>query len=170
MPEKIERDFSPRERKTKTPEQALSSLMRLCARAEKSSGDAQRLMKGWGVPAVEARKVLEKLQRDRFIDDGRYAAAYVREKTGLNGWGAYKIRRMLSAKGIARDIIDSALAGIDSSASDDRLREMLERKARSVKAADGYELKGKLMRYGMSLGYGYEQVQEAVERIVKNDE
>lgn len=167
MPENIERDFSRRERKTKTPEQALASLMRLCARAEKSSGDALRLMAGWGVAPDDAKNVLGKLLQDRFIDDRRYAEAYVREKTGLNGWGTYKIRRMLATKGIARDIIDSALAGIDRESSQEKLREMLERKKRSVKAADAYELKGKLMRYGLSLGYEYEQVTGVIERIIK---
>ena len=168
MPEKIEGDFGRRERKTKTPEQALASLMRLCARAEKSSGDAMRLMKGWGVDPGEARKVLDRLIRERFIDDRRYAEAYAREKTGLNGWGAFKIRRMLVSKGIAREIIDSVLAAQDKTSAEGRLREMLERKKRSTKAAGEYELKGKLMHYGMGLGYDYESVQNVVEQIVKN--
>lgn len=168
MPEKIERDFSRRERKVKTPEQALASLMRLCARAEKSSGDAMRLMKGWGVDPGEARKVLDRLLRDRFIDDRRYAEAYAREKTGLNGWGAFKIRRMLVSKGIAKDIIDPVLAALDKPSAEARLREMLERKKRSAKAASAYELKGKLMRYGMGLGYDYELVQSVVEQVVKD--
>lgn len=168
MPEKIERDFSRRERKVKTPEQALASLMRLCARAEKSSGDAMRLMKGWGVDPGEARKVLDRLLSDRFIDDRRYAEAYAREKTGLNGWGAFKIRRMLVSKGLAKDIIDPVLAALDKPSAEVRLREMLERKKRSAKAANAYELKGKLMRYGMGLGYDYESVQSVVEQVVKD--
>ena len=39
--------------KTKSPEQALASLMRLCSRAEKSSGDARRLMARWGAGEVD---------------------------------------------------------------------------------------------------------------------
>ena len=39
----------PRQRKSKTAAEALQSLMRLCARAEKSTGDARRLMRSWGV-------------------------------------------------------------------------------------------------------------------------
>ena len=35
--------------RTKTPEQALAALMRLCARAERSEEDARRLMTRWGV-------------------------------------------------------------------------------------------------------------------------
>jgi regulatory protein len=36
-------------KRPKSAEQALSSLMRLCARAERSSGDALRLMARWEV-------------------------------------------------------------------------------------------------------------------------
>ncbi|HLR46246.1 MAG TPA: hypothetical protein VK092_03745, partial [Deinococcales bacterium] len=42
--------YAPRERKTKTAGEALSALMRYAARAERSSGDALRLMHRWGVP------------------------------------------------------------------------------------------------------------------------
>ena len=78
-----------RERRAKTPEQALSTLMRLCARAEKSTGDARRLMRNWGVADADAEKVLDRLLSDRFIDDTRYAEAFVREKLRLSGWGEY---------------------------------------------------------------------------------
>jgi len=81
-----------RERRDKTPEQALAALMRLCARAEKSSGDALRLMRTWGVAEEARREVLRKLTAQGFIDDARYAGAFVRDKIRLAGWGARKIR------------------------------------------------------------------------------
>ena len=75
-------------KRTKTPEQSLQSLMRMCARSERSSGDALRLMKRWGVADEDARKVLQRLQNERFIDDSRFAEAFVRDKINLSGWGA----------------------------------------------------------------------------------
>lgn len=72
--------------RTKTPEQALAALMRLCARAERSEEDARRLMTRWGVAPADRERVLERLRRDRFIDDARYAEAFVREKINLSGW------------------------------------------------------------------------------------
>ena len=160
---------TPRERKTKTSEQALRTLMNLCAKSEKSSGDALRLMARWGVPPSERSKVLSTLVAQRFIDDHRYAGAYVREKSRLSGWGAYKIRAALAAKGIAREIIDEALAQCDRSSSAERLAEMLRRKRRSLREV-GYPLKGKLMRYGLSLGYEYDAVVAAVEKLMDQED
>ncbi|WP_417016421.1 regulatory protein RecX [Alistipes sp.] len=157
-----------REKRTKSPEQALAALMRLCARAEKSEGDARRLMRGWGLDGQQAEAVLARLVRERFIDDSRYAEAFVREKLRLSGWGAYKIRTALQRKGIRREVIDAALRQIDPSQQGERLVEQLSRKARTVKYTTSYELKTKLIRYGLSLGYDYEAVLDAAAQLVKD--
>ena len=159
-----------RKKKFKTPEQALAALMRLCARAEKSQEDARWLMRGWGLAERDAEGVLAKLVRDRFIDDARYAGAFVREKLRLSGWGGYKIRTALQRKRIDRALIDAALAEADRSGMDERLRRQLERKARTAKYTTQYELKTKLIRYGLSLGYDYETVVEAASGLVTDTE
>ena len=159
-----------RKKKVKTPEQALAALMRLCARAEKSQEDARRLMRGWGLAERDAEGVLAKLVRDRFIDDARYAGAFVREKLRLSGWGEYKIRTALQRKRIDRALIDAGLAEADRSGMDERLRRQLERKARTAKYTTQYELKTKLIRYGLSLGYDYETVVEAASGLVTDTE
>lgn len=158
------------QRRTKTPEQALAALMRLCARAEKSEGDALRLMRGWGVAEEDARRVLARLVADRFIDDARYAEAFVRDKLRLSGWGTYKIRTALQRKGVAAAQIEAALAQADPEAMGRRLDAQLARKAASTRAATPYELKTKLIRYGLSLGYAYDAVRDAVDRTIQSDE
>ena len=159
-----------RKKKVKTPEQALAALMRLCARAEKSQEDARRLMRGWGLAEREGEQVLARLVRDRFIDDGRYTEAFVRDKLRLSGWGEYKIRTALQRKRIDRALIDAALAEADRPAMGERLRRQLERKARTAKYSTQYELKTKLIRYGLSLGYDYETVVEAASGLVTDTE
>ena len=158
----------PRERKTKTAQQALQSLMRLAARSEKSTGDALRLMRTWGVPEAEQRGVLEKLIADRYIDNRRYAEAYAREKSRLAGWGERKIAMQLRMKGVERETISAVLSEVlqdDSMA--ERLQEKLEKKLRTVKAANDYELRGKLLRYALGLGYDYDMAAEVIEELTK---
>lgn len=156
---------APRERKTKTADEALQSLMRLAARAERSSGDALRLMRTWGVAESDRQRVLQTLIEQRFIDDSRYADAYVREKSRLAGWGARKITLNLRQKGVTQDIIDQALQQLDSETVADRLADRLRRKAKSVKASNDYEFRAKLIRYGLSLGYDYEAIEDALKTV-----
>ena len=158
----------PRERKTKTAQQALKSLMRLCARSEKSTGDALRLMRTWGVPEAEQRAVLDKLLADRYIDNRRYAEAYTREKSQLSGWGERKIAMQLRLKSVERETISAVLAELmDDDDKRERLREKLQRKLRSTKAANDYELRGKLLRYALGLGYDYDMAADAIDEVVR---
>lgn len=156
-------------KKTKTAEQALQSLMRLCARAEYSSGDALRLMKRWGVAEGDAQKVVAKLIAERFIDDSRYAEAFVRDKLHLSGWGAYKIKNALRAKGISREIIDSVvvpmLADTDMR---ERLTDIMHRRMRTLKYSSSYDAKNKLIRFAISRGYDIEQAIECASEIIDN--
>lgn len=157
-----------RTKRDKTPQQALQSLMRMCARSERSSGDALRLMKRWGVADDEARKVLSRLQAERFIDDARYAEAFVRDKLNLSGWGAYKIKMSLRAKGVSRDIIEDVVAPmLEATDMTERLEEMMQRKLRTLKYSSPYEAKTKLIRFAASRGYDMEQAVECASKIVE---
>lgn len=141
--------------------------MRLCARAERSSGDARRLMATWGVPEQDREGVLQRLKREKFIDDGRYAEAFVREKVNLSGWGEWKIRSALKRKGVTEDVINAALGQLSPEQSAQRLAERLKRKMRTVKYSSAYELRTKLIRYALSLGYAMDEVMGEVEAIIQ---
>lgn len=171
MYEKIDREEmeanKPFERKTKTAEQALNALMRYASKAERSSGDALRLMQRWGVPEADRGRVLARLTGMGFIDDNRFAAAYVREKSTLSGWGIYKIAAGLRAKGIPKEIVESALHAVRADGdANSRLSELLARKLKSTKGGTKYEVKGKLVRFGLARGYEYDAVLDAVETVL----
>lgn len=157
---------TPRERKTKSAAEALQSLMRLCAHGERSTGDAMRLMRTWGVPEGERQAVVDRLVAQRFIDNGRYAELYVREKSRLSGWGARKIAMQLRTKGVEKEVIAEALATIDSDEQGDRLAEKLRRKMLTTKAQSDYEMRGKLLRYALGLGYDYDDASTALDKIM----
>lgn len=157
------------ERKSKTPERALADLMKYASRAERSSGDAMRLMRTWNVPEASRAGILARLERDRFIDDSRFAGAYVREKSRLAGWGSHKIMAGLRAKGIAKDIAAEAIAkNYDGGDAAERLEELLRRKVKSIKTGTKYEIKGKLMRFALSRGYEFDTIADALERVASD--
>ena len=159
--------MEPKVKRTKTAEQALRSLMNLCARSEKYSADALRLMRGWGVSDADAQRVLQRLVSERFIDDSRYAAAFVREKINLSGWGVYKITTALRRKGIDSAVIADAVSENGDVDMSERLMQLLERKVRTTKAKNGADLRAKLFRYAAGQGYDFATIKGCVERIVK---
>ena len=53
---------------------------------------------------------MDTLLEDGYLDDGRFALMFVHDRRELDGWGSERIRRELAAKGIDRDLVESALA------------------------------------------------------------
>ena len=160
---------TPKIKRNKTADETLTSLMRLCARAERSSGDALRLMQNWGVNKNEQQKVLQRLIKERFIDDRRYAETFIREKCNLSAWGRYKIQSALKRKGIASDIIAEALAKLNPSDNKKRLQNKLQTKIKQIKYDTAYQLKTKLIRYALSLGFEMDEVMDSVNEVMRNN-
>lgn len=157
-------------KRAKTPEQALNALMNLCAKSEKSTGDAHRLMMRWGVEAADRDRIVARLVEEKYIDNRRYADAFTREKLSLGGWGTYKIRAALRAKQIGEETISAALQQADKKVMSVKLEELLRRKMRTAKAKNSYDLRGKLLRYGTGRGFDYEMVSELIDKLIKESE
>ncbi len=153
--------------RTKTPEQALRLLMNRCAKAELSISDARRSMYRWGIEREAQQSVIDTLIEQRFIDERRFAEAYVREKARLNRWGIHKIRTGLRAKQIPEETIAEALQQLDQMDTNGTLESLLKRKLRTIRAKNAYELRGKLLRYGISQGFDYGEVSDWVDRLVE---
>lgn len=154
-------------KREKTPEQALRSLMNLCVKAERSEFDVRRLLERWGVAERERQRIVDTLVRERFVDNRRYAEAYVREKVRFSGWGRYKIRAALRAKRIDEAIVEEALEQVDGASMREKLEHRLQMKMNRTRARDAYDLRGKLVRYGAGLGFDTDTVLEVVERLMK---
>lgn len=140
----------------------LNDLRRQCSRREYCTGDvlrkAERALDG---DSQQARSILQVLIDERYVDDRRYAAAYAREKSAISGWGPAKIRYMLSAKGLDRELIAGALEDIDAGRAESRLVKLLETKRRALKDDPQWRLK--LVRFAVARGYSYDQVKDTLE-------
>lgn len=145
----------------------LSRLQRLCSKAEYCEADIHRkALRALDGDAAAAAEVVATLVAERYVDDARYASAYAREKAGIQGWGPVKIRFQLRARGVSDAVIASALEEIDPSRSADRLDRLMAAKEKSL--GGDPQLRLKLLKYGLSRGYGYDEVEASLARIKNN--
>jgi len=137
----------------------LDNLRRQCSRREYCTADvmkkAEKALEG---DVEQACEVVRILVEERYVDDLRYASAFARDKSSISGWGGSKIRYMLSAKGIPKDIISQALDEIDMQKAVNRMEKLLENKSRSLK--DDPQWKLKLIRFALGRGYSYDDVND----------
>lgn len=155
----------------------LDRLERLCAGCEYCTSDIRRkitaaLRKSFGEDAEglseRADEILASLLADKYVDDARYASAFVREKSSLSGWGPVKIRFALASKHISDAVITEALKDIDCGKAEEKLLRSLEVRWRSLTGPDGQipqDAKLKLIKFALSRGYEYDAVRSAVELV-----
>lgn len=147
-------------------EKVLDRMRNLCSRREYCRSDImKKVLKALEGDTEKAEKVLATLVEEKYLDELRYACAFARDKSSLAGWGETKIRYMLSAKGVPRDIISQALGEVDDSKARTRLEKLMENKYRSLK--DDPQCRLKMLRFGLGRGYGYDEVTDVLNVLLK---
>ena len=84
-----------------------------CSVSEHCVAEVRDKLYQWGATAEVRDRVIDSLLDNGFIDESRYAAAFVHDKVAFQGWGREKIRMMLLMKHIASPIVDEAIHTID---------------------------------------------------------
>jgi regulatory protein len=131
----------------------LNKAMALCSQREYCSHDIYSKLQAWGVGEDDIIKIIDLLIKDKFINEERFAQAFSRDKFNYNKWGKVKIASHLRSKSIPGEIIKTALDSIDNEVYIKVIKDLIAGHKKSVKAKNQYDLKGKLLRYGLSKGF-----------------
>lgn len=146
-----------------TGQQAFSKLATLCARSEHCQYDMLEKMRQWGVSDEEQAKVMQRLVNERYVDDSRYARAFVLDKVRYNKWGRRKAEQALWAKRIDRSIANDALDSISNEEYLSVLRPLLKQKRKSTKAQSEYELNMKLIKFALGRGFTMDIIKQCID-------
>ena len=146
-----------------TEQGAYLQLAQLCARSEHCQHELTEKMRRWGMSDEAQARVMARLVGERYVDDERYARAFVRDKIRYNKWGRRKVEQGLWAKHIDDDIRERVLGEVGDDEYLSVLRPLLQQKRRSVKADSDYERRGKLIKYALSRGYGMDIIRQCID-------
>lgn len=149
-----------------TPPEALHRAAALCSSAEHCTADIREKLARWGVTEADSRTIIDRLVQERFIDEQRYAVAFVKDKFRFSGWGRIKMRYALQQKRIDGSDIDHALATLDEEQYNDRLLELLQVKSRSIRDDDPEARRAKLFRFAASRGFESALIFNALKQVV----
>ncbi|MDD4760689.1 MAG: regulatory protein RecX [Bacteroidaceae bacterium] len=152
-------------KKTPTQQEAYTKLSARCALAEISPQDAIHKMSTWGMADQEISVVMKQLMKEDFINEKRYAQAFTHDKFEFSGWGRQKIAISLKQKGISNTLIQEALKEIPPATYNHLLFQLLSEKARNVQAKSSYEMRGKLLRFGLSRGFEQDLIFKMLDKL-----
>lgn len=153
-----------------TVEEARLKAEAYCAMSEHCTDEVCRKLEQWGAPLAAYDSILEHLKKEKYVDDRRYAIAFVRDKYRFNQWGRIKIAQALRLKQIASVEINQALEEIDDTEYSDILMSVIRRKLPTIKAVNDYERRGKLVRFAAGRGYEVEKIIQCLDRIGYEDD
>ena len=148
--------------KQKSEQDAYLTLAALCAQAEHCQYEMLEKMRRWELDDEVQARVMQRLVSERYVDDERYARAFVKDKVRYNKWGRRKVEQALWQKHIDEDIRQQVLDEIDDEEYISVLRPLLKQKRRSTKAANDYQLNQKLMRFALGRGFTFDIIRQCI--------
>ena len=149
-------------KKDMTEQEAYLQLAALCAQAEHCQQEMRDKMRRWELDETVQNRIVARLVKERYIDDERYARAFVKDKIRYNKWGRRKVQQALWQKHIDTDIQQRVLDEIDEKEYLDILRPLLKQKRKSIKAESDYELNQKLVRFALGRGFGFDIIRQCL--------
>jgi len=103
--------------------------LRLIALRARTRAEIKRALSEMGLDAQMREGIVGELEEEGFIDDVRYAREFVRAKAEVRFMGPHRLRRDLSQRGVARTIVDEAIAETLGGESQEELaRALVERR------------------------------------------
>jgi regulatory protein len=149
--------------KQKTEQEAYLTLAALCAQAEHCQWEMVEKMRKWEIPEEAQARIMERLVKERYVDDERFARAFAKDKVRYNKWGRRKVEQALWQKHIDEDIRKNVLNEIDDEEYLSVLRPLLKQKRKSTKAQNDYELNQKLMRFALGRGFTFDIIKQCID-------
>lgn len=132
---------------------ALAKAEAWCAYQERAQQEMRDKLYDWGLHQQEVEQVITELIEQNFLNEERFAQAYVSGKFNIKKWGKLKIKQGLKLKKVPDKMIGKALATIDGEKYEQTLLMLAEKKALLLKEKDAFKRQLKLRGYLLSKGY-----------------
>ena len=146
-----------------TGKQAYQKLTDLCARSEHCQHEMLEKMRQWGVAEDEQAEVMARLVKERYVDDERFARAFIYDKIRYSKWGRRKVEQALWMKHIDETVSKALLDEVDDSEYLSILHPLLRQKRKGIKAQSEYEATMKLIKYALGRGFTMNIIRQCIE-------
>lgn len=132
---------------------ALQKAANWCAFQERSQQETRDKLYEWQMKPNEVEEIISTLIAENFLNEERFAMAYVSGKFKIKKWGKFKIKQGLKLKRVPEPIIKKAINSIDEDEYLETLRILLEKKQALEREKNVLKRQLKLVNYLQSKGY-----------------
>lgn len=155
-----------KQQKTYTVDEATKALEHFCAYQERCHKEVeQKLYDLKMIPEARDHIILHLLQHN-FLNEERFAKAFVRGKFNIKKWGKIKITNELRFKNISSYNIKSGLNEINLENYIETLQNLAEKKNTLIKETNSFKRRGKLYSYLSSKGFETNYINNCLNKIL----
>jgi regulatory protein len=147
-----------------TKEQALQKLKHYCAYQERCHSEAKEKLFSLGIWKKDHDEIIATLIEENYLNEERFAIAFVSGKFRIKHWGKVKIKYELKQKQVSEYSIKKALKQIDEDEYIATFKKLAKEKYASLKAEQYLIRKKKTMDYLIGKGYEMELVRGAIDK------
>ncbi len=144
--------------------EAREKIRNFCAYRERSQLEVREKLSSYGLIEAVVDELIVELINENFLNEERFARAFVRGKFQIKKWGRRKINSELYRHGLSDYIMRKAFAEIDEEHYLQTLAEIIQKKLKSLRGSNNFERRGKLASYAISRGFEPELVWDAVKQ------
>jgi len=150
-------------------DELLQKAQKVCSGREYCISDIMSLLDRWGARDEKVKSaVIDKLIKDKFIDEVRYCRAFARDHFTYSQWGRVKITQGLRSKNIRAEAIASGLESIDEEEYLALLKKIVGDQQKRIKAKNRYDLKGKILRHALGKGFESNLVYDVINSMLSD--
>lgn len=156
------------QKRSYTPKEALSRIRQWCDRQERSQQEVRDKLYSWGLHHDDVEELIAELVIGNYLNEERFARAYVSGKFRIKRWGRRKILDGLRAKRISDYCVRKGMEEIDEEEYLQTLQHLTEKKAALIAPKSGAVLRAKLLSYLAQKGYEQQLVWEIVDKYLSS--
>ena len=147
-------------------QQALPKLKQYCTYQERCHIEVKEKLNAYGLYGQEASNIIATLVEENYLNEQRFAIQFAGGHFRLKQWGRVKIKHALKQKQINDYCIRKALEQIEDQNYLNLLRELCEKKARSLKSEkNSYVRKRKLQTFLLQRGFESDLIKEELTKL-----
>lgn len=143
----------------------LTKMAHYCSMQERAISEVVLKLRSASLSADDVDHIIERLKKEGFLDEFRYAKAFVNDKFKLNGWGRVKIAYALRMKQVDSEAIEEALGQIGDEDYQNLLSILVSKKMKEVKSTSPQDRNNKVARFLLQRGFEPDWVWNAIQSI-----
>jgi regulatory protein len=148
------------------------ALAMLAARP-RAARDLERMLVRKGEPAEHVAAAVERLISLGILDDAQFARQFIRAKIAGAGLSRRRLQSELWRRGVARDVIDAALAEVlveDEVDEDAQIAQVAAKKLRTLRSADPATVRRRLYAFLARRGYEGSAIRRVMDALPASGE